>query len=325
MPKHWKIKNYRLSNALIKNSRLSKMTNTSVNKPKRILITGASGFLGWNLASALRHRHEVVYTYSDHRIDIPKCRGVKLDLLRPLTIENCFQCFKPDVVIHAAALANTGLCEKHPQLAYDINVRGTDRLLRRLSNPKTLFVYISTDLVFDGQNQPYTERSATNPVNYYGKTKLMAEQIVRRSWSNHVILRTALMYGACNTIGKGSFLQWMDNTFQKGDQLTLFSDEYRTPAYVGDVVKTIQALINKKLTARIYHIGGPERINRVAFGQKLAQLRGYDQSLINAVKMSDIETACPRAQDVSLDSSLLQRSLMVHLTPVEQALMAGDS
>ncbi len=318
MPRHWKIKNYVLSDL----SEIStKMINTLKNKPKRILITGASGFLGWNLASVLRHQHKVFYTYSDHRIDIPHCRGIKMDLRRPFTIENCLRYARPDVVIHAAALANTGLCEKHPQLAYDVNVRGTDRLLRRLCNPKTLFVYISTDLVFDGQNQPYNEQSPTNPVNYYGKTKLMAEQIVRRSWSNHVILRTALMYGACNPIGKGSFLQWMDNAFQNGDQLTLFSDEYRTPAYAGDVAKTIQALINKKITARTYHIGGPERITRVAFGQKLARLRNYDQSLINPVKMSTIKTSCPRAQDVSLDSSLLQRSLLVHLTPVEQALM----
>ncbi len=287
---------------------------------KKVLVTGGSGFLGWHLAMALRKRHDVAYTYSTQRISIPGCREFLLDLSRPFTIENCFREFQPDIVIHTAAMKDTGESEKNPSLAFAVNVAGTERIIRRLDNPHTLFIYISTDLVFHGDRPPYSETDSPNPMGQYGLTKWAAEQAVQKLWKNHVIARTALLYGAPNPLGRGSFLQWMDGALQRKETLTLFSDEYRTPAYVADVVRAIEAILNHDGKYRIYHIGGAERISRLDFGKRLAAIRGYDASCIAEKTLAEIPAAVHRARDVSLDSRRIQNSYLLQWTPIDNAL-----
>lgn len=290
------------------------------SRARRILITGGSGFLGWHLARALARDYDVAFTYSSRRLSIAHCRAYPMDVRRMFTIRHCLNDFHPDAIVHAAALADTGVCQKKPDLAHAVNVAGTERILDSIQNPKTVFIYISTDLVFDGENPPYGEKDETHPINIYGASKLEAERIVRQRRPNHVILRTALMYGAPNPLGRGSFLQWMDGALRRGEALTLFSDEYRTPAYAGDVARAVRAVLNGDGRARTYHVGGAERISRAEFGKRLAVLRGYDPSLIREITLAQSGLASQRARDVSLDSGLLQRSYLLQWTPIDLAL-----
>lgn len=287
---------------------------------KRVLVTGGSGFLGWHLAMALRQNHNVAYTYSTQRIGIPGCREFHMDLSRPFTIVNCLKAFQPDIVIHTAAMKDTGEAEKNPSKAFTINVVGTERIIRRLGNPRTLFIYISTDLVFHGDRPPYSETDSPNPLGQYGLSKWAAEKAVQRLWKNHVIARTALLYGSPNPLGRGSFLQWMDGALQRKEILTLFSDEYRTPAYVADAVRAIETILNHNGKYRIYHIGGAERISRVDFGKRLAAIRGYDASYIIEKTLRESTAAVHRARDVSLDSRRIQNAYQLRWTSIDCAL-----
>lgn len=287
---------------------------------KRLLISGGSGFLGWHLASEFAREYEVAFTYSSHRISIPNCQGFSLDVRRSYTIRDCLNRFNPDTVIHAAALADTGVCQKNPELAYAVNVEGTRRILDSIPNPHARFIYISTDLVFGGEHQPYREKDETHPVSVYGATKREAERLVLNYRPNSIILRAALMYGKSNPLGKGSFIQWMDEALRRGEPLTLFADEYRTPTYVGDVCCAVRAILKDEIGRRIYHLGGPERISRVEFGKRLAVLRGYDVSLIHEATLAQAGLAGRRARDVSFDSGLIQRSYLLHWTPIDRAL-----
>ncbi|MBN2328667.1 MAG: SDR family oxidoreductase [Candidatus Omnitrophica bacterium] len=289
-------------------------------QPKKILITGGSGFLGWHLAVHLSRRHHVAVTYRSRKISIPTCQVFQLDLERPFTIKNCLTRFNPDIIIHAAAMANTTACKQNFTAARNVNVRGAERLLRSIVNPGALFVYISTDLVFDGEHAPYREKDDAHPIGVYGLSKLEAERAVRKLWPNHIILRTALLYGPSNPFGRGSFLQWLDGGLQRSEPLNLFSDEYRTPAYVGDVVRAVQDLIRREIHYRTYHIGGPERISRADFGKRLAKMRGFDDSCIHEVTLEEMNLASLRARDASLDSSLIQRTCLLRLTPIDDAL-----
>ncbi len=291
-----------------------------IAEKKKILVTGGSGFLGRVLATALSKVHDVAFTYAAKRVNIPRCKAIRLNFLHPSTIDTCFKEFQPEVVVHAAALSNGAECESSHEKAQAVNVTGTKKLLKQLSSKDILFIYISTDLVFDGEHAPYSEQAELNPISYYGKTKQLAEQAVQKGWHNHVILRPALMYGPELTKGRPSFVQWMDASFQEKDPVPLFRDEFRTPVYVKDVAQAVQALIQRVGSLKIYHIGGPERMSRVEFGHRFAELRGYDASKIKEVKLSEMDTGYPRPADVSLDSTRICESHPVKLTPVNQAL-----
>ncbi len=287
---------------------------------KKILVTGGSGYLGRFTAMELSKKHEVAYTYSSKRINIPRCKAIRMNFLHPATIESSFKEFQPEAVVHCAALADGKECEASHEKALAVNVTGTKRLLKQLPNKDILFIYISTDLVFDGKNAPYDEQAEPNPLGFYGETKRRAEQLVQREWKKHIVLRCALMYGPEPPSGKGSFLQWMDRTFQEQDSISLFVDEFRTPLYVKDAAKAIEALVQKKGNHRLYHLGGPERVSRVDFGKQVAEIRGYDPAKIKETHIRDLDTGFFRPEDVSLDSSRIQSSHSVPMTPICDAL-----
>jgi len=287
---------------------------------KKILVTGGSGFLGRHLAAELSKVYDVVFTYAARRANISRCTPIQINFLHPSTMDSGLKEVEPDVVIHAAALADAAECEASHEKAVAINVTGTERLIKALPNPEVLFIYISTDLVFDGNHAPYDESAEPQPIGFYGKTKRSAEQLVQRMCRNHVIVRSALMFGPETPNGRGSFVQWMDRAFQEQDTLSLFCDEYRSPVYVKDVIKAVRSLVQRVGGHRIYHVGGPERISRAEFGKRLAALRGYDASKIHPVTLSELSTGYPRPADVSLVSTRIQNAHAVKPTSIEDGL-----
>lgn len=293
----------------------------SRSSSKRVLITGGSGFLGAILAENLSREHEVAFTFNSHEIEIPGCRGLRMDITRPESIAAVMQAFEPQAVIHAAAQANAALCQQDQEAARAVNLLGTERLLDALPTAKTRFIYISTDLVFDGENAPYSEKSEPRPISLYGISKLSAERTVLERGAASAVLRPALIYGPRSASGKGSFLQWMDDAFQKGEPLKLFENEARTPVYALDIVRALRAFLAEGTGGdRLYHLGGPERLTRVQFARKLAEIRGYDPGLIIPVQLGDVDTGYPRARDVSLDSRRIVETFGLRLTPAEEAL-----
>jgi len=287
---------------------------------KNVLITGGSGFLGRHLAQEIRKVHDVCATFAKRRINIPRCTTVCLNLLQDHTYQEVFKEFKPDVVVHCAAIADAKKCEESRDVTQAVNVTGAEKLMRALPNKDALFIYISTDLVFGGNDAPYNEQAQPEPVSVYGKSKRMAEQAVQKTWKNHVILRPSLIFGAAHPSGNGSFLQWMDTAFQEQDEVQLFNDEFRTPVYVKDICKAVSSLIVKVGHHRMYHLGGPERISRADFARKLAAVRGYDVNKIKETSLSELDTGYPRPKDVSLDSARMIEAHALRQTPIEDAL-----
>lgn len=285
----------------------------------RVLVTGGSGFLGGHLALALRQDYDISFTYNTHPLRIEGCRSFRMDFHRPETVSSVLQDFVPHVVIHCAALPNAAQCEKNPDEAWLVNVQAVERLLNAMPGPETLFVYISTDLIFDGHHAPYSEEAIPQPTGVYGLTKYEGERI-SQGWSNHLIFRPALIFGPPSPSGKGSFVQWMDDTLKKGELLHLFIDEFRTPVYVMDICNALRIAIQTPTLHRLYNLGGPERIARIDYGRKLAVLRGYDPSLIHPVRLSDFHTGYARPADVSMNSLRIQADLGLRLTPVEEGL-----
>jgi len=285
-----------------------------------LLITGGSGFLGWNLARvAAAKSYDVSFTYGQHPLAIPHCREYHLDLHDRQQLEDVIEAIAPDAIIHTAALANADVCEKRRSAAYDINVAATERIAQCAEERNCRLLYISTDLVFDGRQGNYAEQDRPNPLNYYAESKLLGEKAVKAVSSNYLIMRTALMYGQGNGV-HGSFLEWMHRNLQSKQPVSLFTDQYRTPLFVHDAAHALLEIMESSAGNDTFHLGGAQRLNRCEFGEIFARIFGYDQALLRPVTMQDVPSNAARGADCSLNSTKIQQELSFQLSDVAAGL-----
>ena len=297
----------------------------------RVLVTGASGYLGQFLLDDIVKRGNVVGgrplkvagTYTS-RHSIPEdVEAVPLDLQDAVSVERCVEAFRPDVVINLAALSSPAACEKSPAEAEALNAPKLLLSALEKTSPHSLFIHVSTDQIFDGNNAVYSEDSETHPVNTYGATKLMFEQELRHRWSNHVILRSSLIYGpapprACSR--KDTFLQFLDAALAKEAPTALFADEVRCPIYVHDVTAIILSFLAPDAFrvcvaasdsdalprgSRTFNMGGPERLSRVQMGEIVCQVRGYPSTRIRHSSRAELDLGFTSPLDISMNSSKL--------------------
>ena len=268
---------------------------------QRLLITGASGFLGGMICkNAFLYPGEKYAILHQNSLDIPKIKVVQCDISNPERLREIFENISPSVVIHAAALAQTGICEQNQDLSYALNVKASMYIANLCQEFSAKLLFTSTDHVFAGDKAPYCETDLTNPVNIYGKHKVEAENYIRKNCSQAIICRLPLMYGVA--FPPKGLLYSMLESMKQGKILRLFSDEFRTPASNECIAKEIFCLIEKNFIGTI-HLGGHKRISRYELGCKIAEIFGYPKKLLISCLQKDVNLSCPRPKDVSLDNS----------------------
>ena len=268
---------------------------------KKLLVTGASGFLGWNLCQYAQTNWQVYGTYLSHEVKIPGATLCKTDLRDFATLDRLFKKIEPDAVIHLAAASKPNFCQTHREESYAINV-GVAVNIARLAGEKNLpCVFTSTDLVFDGKNPWYQESDPVCPINYYGEQKAIAEQKMREIYPAIALCRMPLMFGAASPVSV-SFIQGMVSNLQAGKEINLFTDEYRTPASARAASQGLLLAIEQRVQG-VLHLGGKERISRYNLGLLLADILEMPTDLIKPTKQADVTMVAPRSPDTSLDSS----------------------
>ncbi|MBD2107526.1 SDR family oxidoreductase [Nodosilinea sp. FACHB-13] len=294
---------------------------TLASTHRRLLITGASGFLGWHLARAAQPTWQVEGTYHRH---VPPLPGVKLhciDLTDAIALNEWLAQVVPDAVIHTAALSQPNRCEQEPNLSYAMNVEATRVLAQFCGSHQIPLAFTSTDQVFDGLAAPYDETSPPNPISVYGRHKVEAETIIQALHPAAVICRMPLLYGPPSPTAE-CFLQGFLRTLEAGQPLHLFTDEFRTPTYVEDAA--LGLLLALENASGLLHLGGPDRISRYDFGLRMAEVFGLDKDLILASKQADVTLPAPRPPDVSSASQKAfelgyrPRGTMAGLTAVKE-------
>jgi dTDP-4-dehydrorhamnose reductase len=266
-----------------------------------ILITGASGFLGWNLCQEAKANWQVFGTYFSQSVTISQSTLYKIDLRDYQQLKQLFIAINPDVVIHTAAASKPNFCQTNPEESCSINVTASVNIARLCGEYNIPLAFTSTDLVFDGLNPPYQESDRVSPICIYGEQKVTAEQEMLKIYPATAVCRMPLMFGLPSPVAN-SFLQGFINSLQAGKTLDLFTDEFRTPASATTAAKGLLLAIEKKVNG-LLHLGGKERMSRYEFGLLLAELLGCDRSLIRPVKQQDVVMTAPRSPDTSLDSS----------------------
>ncbi|OGV52778.1 MAG: hypothetical protein A2X49_09500 [Lentisphaerae bacterium GWF2_52_8] len=283
---------------------------------KRILITGAGGFLGHNLLKQFTRAggFEVFGAYLTGKPDAEAYGGRQA----PVLFQNDLADFSgtaallrdisPDAIIHAAAMTGVEDCERDREKAGTINCLSAGPFIEYSNKTGAALVFTSTDLVFSGDKGNYTEKDETGPLNHYARTKLACEKLISSGCRNHYILRVALLYGRGNG-KKGSFLKWMEDTLKSGKKLTLFTDQYRTPLLADDAAEMILRLIKILPAKRLFHFGGAQRLSRHQFGVEFCSVFGYNTEQLEPRKMEELPGFLPRPRDCSLDISSTVRIL----------------
>ncbi|MBD6619907.1 NAD(P)-dependent oxidoreductase [Komarekiella sp. 'clone 1'] len=267
---------------------------------KKLLITGASGFLGWHLCQLAKQEWEIYGTYFSHALEIPAIKMLKVNLTDFQELKCIFNEIEPAAVIHTAAQSQPNFCQTHPEESHAINVTASCNIAGLCADNSIPCAFTSTDLVFDGLNAPYRETDPVCPVNIYGEQKVKAEIGMLERYPLTAVCRMPLMYGIATPTAK-SFIQPFIQTLKAEKELNLFIDEFRTPVSGTTAAKGL-LLALEKVNGRI-HLGGKERISRYDFGRLLVEVFKLPATGLKSCQQQDVKMAAPRPADVSLDSS----------------------
>jgi dTDP-4-dehydrorhamnose reductase len=258
---------------------------------RRVLLTGASGYLGRYLSRVLLHRGDEVVTLGRSGTD------VVADLGDPRGVAAALDDARADVALHAGAVSQMGVCASDPARADRVNAGASGQIALALP---TLFV--STDLVFDGDAAPYGSDATPAPRSEYGRSKARGEELVRAA--SGLVVRVPLLFGPSHDGTRGAS-DMLRHALSEGRDLRLFVDEFRTPLHVADaaagLVKLLESLPER--AGSVVHLAGPERISRHGFAERFASVHGLDMDGIEATESSDPT----RPRDVSLVSDVPPR------------------
>jgi dTDP-4-dehydrorhamnose reductase len=240
---------------------------------KQLLLgTGLSGLLGTRLISLLSDKYEFEDLSLNTGIDITDASVLHQKISQS----------RSEVILHLAAKADVDGCEKDKPLgtagnAWRINVIGTENVVQAAKATHKRVLYISTDFVFDGSADTYSETDQPHPINWYGKTKYEGERIVMTDPDN-LVIRLAYPYMAENSFKK-DFLHHMLGKLTRGEEVVALTDHYYTPTFGDDIAHALGALLGHKSTG-IYHVVGSSWLSPYEACKFVAEAFGYDPKLV---------------------------------------------
>lgn len=206
---------------------------------------------------------------------------------------------RPSLIINLAAIADVDKCEEYPILAYAVNSHFANGIARIAKNIGSKFVHLSTDMVFDGTIPFATEDTKKNPINIYGLSKSLGEDLVRKTYPDALIVRT-------NFFGWGppyrkSFSDWIIESLRSDKVLHLDDERYYSPILLNSLYKGILEAVEGNISGLI-HLSGPERVSKYQFAVRLSRVFSLRTELVR--RLADgapRENRVARPKDLSLD------------------------
>ena len=267
---------------------------------KQLLITGSSGFLGWNICGEAKEEWDIFGTVFSHPVEIDGVNIIQTNLTNFKELKRLFKEIRPDAVIHTAAAAFSNYCQENPSESKHINIEASVNLAGLCADREVPFVFTSTDCVFNGMDPPYKEEDPASPLNIYGEQKVLAEEGVLRTYPSAAVCRMPLMFGDPGP-SASCFFQTMKEALREGRELKLFTDEFRTPISATTAARGLLLAMEK--TNGLIHLGGSERISRYNFGLMMMDVLGIPEARLVRCLQKDVPLSAPKPLDVSLDSS----------------------
>jgi len=283
----------------------------------RLLITGASGLLGINLAMEAMNGHEVIGVDRGKLKSAP-FRVVNADFLHTKKIHSILDSTQPDWLINCAALANLEECEAHPDRARILNTEMPGELATACAKQNIKFIHISTDAVFDGTKAgAYTEDDEPNPLGVYSQTKLDGERAALESNPNVIVAR--VNFFGWSLSNKRSLGEFFVNNLSEGKNVNGFTDVIFCPMFVNHLGQILLDMLEKNLSG-LYHVVGAQAMNKYQFGVEVARKFGLRESLIMPQSVEGSGLTAPRSHNLWLSIHKLSTDLGRAIPPFSTGL-----
>jgi dTDP-4-dehydrorhamnose reductase len=274
---------------------------------RRVLVIGAQGLVGSHLMRECNRHWATAGT--THRSAKPPHR--QLDIQQSSAVSDFIQQLEPAVIFHTAALTHVDHCETHADESHAVNVEGTRAVLEAAAQVSATVVFFSSDYVFDGTAGPYAEDDTPNPLNVYGQHKLAAEELVLKTGSQHLVIRTTGVFGW--ELKGNNFVARLVQSLNQRQPVSIPADQISTPTYALYLAKAIVQLVQRQLGG-MYHVAGSDVLSRFAFAKQVAQVFGLDEKLLQSESTTALDQTAKRPLHSGLKN--LKLSAAIELPPV---------
>ena len=262
----------------------------------KILVTGSNGLLGQKLVRLLNSISEVQVIATSRgasRIKDIEIPYYTLDVTDEDKVLSRFNDAKPDVVIHTAAMTQVDDCELNPEDCSVANIHSVKNIVRACKDIDAHLIHLSTDFIFDGSEGPLTEEAIPAPVNFYGETKLEAENIILNSGIKWAMARTVLVYGIVPGLSRSNIILWVKENLENQRTINVVDDQWRTPTLAEDLAQGCW-LIAKNHATGIFNISGKDMLTPFDMAQKVAEYFDLDKKYIVRANSSNFSQPAKR-------------------------------
>ena len=270
----------------------------------KVVITGSNGLLGQNLIELLlneKDKYEVIgFSRGENRSGRDDFKYLDINITNKELLTNAILEVKPDYIINTAAMTNVDACEKDKEGCYDLNVNVVRNLIEVCDTIDAHLVHLSTDFIFDGEKGNYTEKDVPNPLSYYGQTKLESEKLLQNSNVNFTVLRTILVYGLVNDMSRSNIVLWVKESLEKGKEVTIVDDQYRTPTYVEDLAMACKISVDKNAKG-VFNISSNALLSIYEIAIEIAEAFHLDKSLIKPISTATLNQTANRPVKTGFD------------------------
>lgn len=270
----------------------------------KYLITGGTGQLGHDIVKELISRGELNYLAPTTK---------EMNITNKDEVEKVILGYKPDIIFHCAAYTAVDKAEEDRENCYNVNVNGTKNIVSVAEKINAKVVYISTDYVFDGTKEGiYEIDDKTNPINYYGYTKLMGEEVVTKL-KDYLIVRISWVFG----INGKNFVKTMLNLADTKDEISVVSDQIGSPTYTKDLSKLLLDMIenNKK---GLFFATNEDFCSWYEFAEYIFKINNINIKL-NKVLTKDYKTLAKRPLNSKLSKNKLDEEGLTRLPSWQDA------
>jgi dTDP-4-dehydrorhamnose reductase len=264
---------------------------------KTILVTGSNGLLGQKITERILQTKQfnlIATSKGANRYPIKEgYTYAEMDILDPDQVLQVIQKFKPDAIIHTAAMTNVDTSHTQPELAHELNVVAVQTLVDIAASENIQFVHLSTDFIFDGAAGPYDEEATPNPLSHYGKTKLEGELVVQSSAAHWVIIRTILVYGIVSDMSRSNIVLWAKGALESNKPINVVNDQWRMPTLAEDLADGCLLAVEKNAQG-VFNISGKDMMSVSELVAEVADYWKLDKSMMSEISSASLNQAARR-------------------------------
>ena len=284
---------------------------------QKILITGGAGLLGTSLYDFYKKKYDLILGLYKTDVKLRNVKKIFLKYKNSKNLENQIKNLNPDIVINCIGLSNVEICEQNKKKAIESNIKIPLSISNMCKKLNIKFYHISTDHLYDGNKKIYKETDKSKPLNFYAKTKLLADNKILLSNKNACIIRTNFFSnGGKKNI---SFSDKIIKNLKANKKIYLFDDVFFSPIFVPSFAKILEKTFDKKFSG-IFNLGSLTPISKYEFGILIAKIFNFNKDLIKPISLASKKLVI-RPMNMSLDSSKILKKINFKVPTISRMIL----